>query len=508
MRKKLGTISCRFFPYWPIILLFLPCLSSAKTTALPVFNKSNGEMLGEIAVIEAGHYRYVSLAKLADVLSVVHTENQQRKQITFDIPNNPIVATAFNPFISVGGNLRQIPVSVLYRNGEFYAPLRFFLQCTQDAFPFDIQYDEANLRILVVKAVANITCVAIEEKANGTLVRISLTKRFSPSDIFINESSDWLSVDFFGGQVDTTVAFPVRRSGNSVREVTCLQLSEQTARVSFRMSVGIKERQLYMQDNPPEAIISLRVRENLSEGLLSELQKEREKWKIDVVIIDPGHGGKDPGTIGRNGLYEKKATLAIAKAIKEELERRLDVKVIMTRDRDVFVPLETRTKIANQHGGKLFISIHVDSNPNKNLRGHTVYFLGPAKTEEARKVAQFENSVIRFEDSQNQYANLSDAAFILAANAQNSYNKESQDFADIVDKEVGRECGSFSHGVRQAGFYVLYGASMPNILLETAFASNLKDEKRLGSKEFHRSIAKSLCNAIIEFKKRHEETVL
>ena len=227
-----------------------------------------------------------------------------------------------------------------------------------------------------------------------------------------------------------------------------------------------------------------------------------------MVIIDPGHGGKDPGTIGGNGLYEKKATLALAKAIKEELEKRLDVKVMMTRDRDVFVPLETRTKIANQHGGKLFISIHVDSNPNKNLRGHTVYFLGPAKTEESRKVAQFENSVIRFEDSQNQYAGLSDAAFILAANAQNSYNKESQDFADIVDKEFKQDCDSYSHGVRQAGFYVLYGASMPNILLETAFASNSRDEKQLGSKEFHRSIARSLCDAIIEFKKRHEEAVL
>ncbi len=506
--KVRGIFLFCFFLYLIIVLLFPYDRLSANPKDVQVVNKSNGEVLGEIPVIEAGRYRFISLAKLADVLSIAHAENYQVKQLTFDIPNNPIVVTAFNPFVLVGEKARQIPINVLYRNGEFYAPLRFFLQATADAFPFDIEYDETNQQILVTKAVANITGVVVEEKANGTLIRIGLSKMFNASDIFINESSDWLSVDFYGGRVDTLAAFPVKRSGNSVREISCLQLSEQTARISFRMTIEVMERQLFVQDNPPEAVISLRVRESLSDGLLSELQKEREKWKIDVVIIDPGHGGKDPGTIGRNGLYEKKATLAMAKAIKEELERRLDVKVIMTRDRDVFVPLEMRTKIANQHGGKLFISVHVDSNPNKNLRGHTVYFLGPAKTEEARKVAQFENSVIRFEDSQNQYANLSDAAFILAANAQNSYNKESQDFADIVDKEVGKECDSFSHGVRQAGFYVLYGASMPNVLVETAFASNSKDEKQLGSKDFHRSISKSLCDAIIEFKKRHEEAVL
>jgi N-acetylmuramoyl-L-alanine amidase len=434
---------------------------------------------------------------------VPHSESRQLKQITLDLPK-PIVATAINPFIMVGGSLRQIPVNILYHNGEYYAPLGHFIDCVRDAFPYEIQYDEPAKKIIVAKANPNITGVSIEDKENGILIRISLSKKFNVSDIFINESSNWLSVDFFGGQVDTNAIFPVKRFSNSVREVSRTQLSEQAARISFRIIDEIKERQIMVQDYPSEAIISLRVRENLSQGLLAELEKEREKWKIDVVIIDPGHGGKDPGTIGRNGLREKNATLAISKAIKEELEKRLDIKVIMTRDRDVFPSLEARTKTANQHGGKLFISIHVDSNPNKSLRGHTVYFLGPAKTEEARKVAQFENSVIRFEDTQSQYADLSDAALILAANAQNSYNKESQDFAGMVDAEMKQECGSNSHGVRQGVFYVLYGASMPNILLETAFASNAKDEKELGSKEFHRSIARSICDAVIAFKKRYE----
>ncbi|NLP12039.1 N-acetylmuramoyl-L-alanine amidase, partial [bacterium] len=136
--------------------------------------------------------------------------------------------------------------------------------------------------------------------------------------------------------------------------------------------------------------------------------------------------------------------------------------------------------------------------------GHTVYFMGPAKTDEARRVAQYENSVIEYEDSKKKYAGLSDAAFILAANASNSFNKESQDFADLVDKQLSDLPHAHSIGVRQAGFYVLYGASMPNLLIETGFASNRQDEKRLKDKATHRAIAKAITQGVREFKERYE----
>jgi N-acetylmuramoyl-L-alanine amidase len=208
--------------------------------------------------------------------------------------------------------------------------------------------------------------------------------------------------------------------------------------------------------------------------------------------------------VGPNQLYEKNITLAIARAAQAELEKRLDAEVILTRTTDTFVPLERRTQIANQSGGKLFISIHVDANRVKSLRGHTVYFMGPAKTDAARQAAQSENSVIQLEDSQNAYEGLSDAAFILAANAQNSYNKESQDLAALIDEEMQRESSSRSIGVRQAGFYVLYGASMPNILIETGFMTNSADRQNLSASAFQKSAARAICNAVIKFKEQHE----
>jgi N-acetylmuramoyl-L-alanine amidase len=179
----------------------------------------------------------------------------------------------------------------------------------------------------------------------------------------------------------------------------------------------------------------------------------------------------------------------------------------MTRDSDKFIPLEQRTDIANRSGGKLFISIHADSNPNKGLRGHTVYFMGPAKTDEARRVAQFENSVIKFEDARQKYEGLSETAFILAANAQNSYNKESEEFAAILDREMKKKQTPQGHGVRQAGFYVLYGASMPNILLETAFISNKTDEKQLSNKDFQSNVAEAVYKSVQEFKNRYESAL-
>ena len=449
----------------------------------------------------------MSAVNFADVLSISYSKNEITKQITLNIPQSPVIITASNPYIKVGHQVRQLPINVLYRNGDFYLPLLFFINVLKDVFPFEIEYDRDELELLLKQEFNNITAVRIEEKENGLLIRIASGEKFSKVDIFTSKSNNWFYVDIYGGRIDTLGTFLVEGIGAKIRGVVPIQLSNETARISFHTVSSFKEIEIFSKENPDEILVSLRTRQNISTDILTELEKEREKWKIDVIVLDPGHGGKDPGAIGRSGLKEKKITLAIANEIKKEIERRLDVNIVMTRKRDVFVPLKQRTDIANKAGGKLFVSIHADSNPSKRLRGHTVYFLGQAKTKEARRVSQFENSVIKFEDALHHYAGISDASFILAANAQNSYNKESQDFASIIDMEMNRSVSNRGYGVRQAGFYVLYGASMPNVLLETAFISNKDDERNLGRSSFYKSIAKTLCNAIIKFKEKHEAEV-
>ena len=214
----------------------------------------------------------------------------------------------------VGGQTRQLPIHVLFRNGVYYAPLKFFLRAIHDVLPIDIEYNEKDKILYVVNDSENITGVIIEEKGNGTLLRIKLTEKFSDSNVFTSESNGWLYVDFYGGRVDTLKYFSVKQQGRLVKQIHPIQLSSETARISFRVGGDVKDRQVILKEDPPEAIVSIRTREDISRDLLNELEKEREKWRIDVIVIDPGHGGKDPGAVGNGSFYEKKSLWILQKS--------------------------------------------------------------------------------------------------------------------------------------------------------------------------------------------------
>ena len=476
----------------------------STASQLRVVRGPDHKLIARVETIQVGEHNHVSLLPLLQALSIPYTRSQEKKQVTLEAGGNRITLTALNPYLRLNNEIRQLPLNVLYRNGDFFIPLRFVLKCLGDDFPVPARYDEKTNELLVIRGAENILSTSIDEKENGLLIRVSLAEPIPAGNIFTSESNGWLYVDFYGGRIDTLTAFPVYGEARTVRDVVPIQLSNETARISYRIVSSIQEKNVFAQADPPQAVLSLRTRETVPQDLLDELAKEREKWKIDVIVIDPGHGGRDPGAVSPNGLREKDVTLSIARFVKQELENRLDVRVVLTRDRDRFVPLEKRTRISNEQGGKLFISIHADANPVRRLRGHTIFFMGPAKTEQARRAAQFENSVIRFEESQNHYQDLSDASFILAANAQNAYNKESQDLADLINRQFSAAAGSKSLGVKQAGFYVLYGASMPNILIETGFLTNPSDEKKLRDRGYQRALARAVCDAVIQFKKRYE----
>jgi N-acetylmuramoyl-L-alanine amidase len=191
--------------------------------------------------------------------------------------------------------------------------------------------------------------------------------------------------------------------------------------------------------------------EQLSTTTLRNLETERRKWLIDTIVLDAGHGGHDPGAIGPNGIREKDITLAIAKRVKRLLEKNMEIRIVMTRDTDRFVPIKDRTQIANAAQGKLFVSIHCNANLSRRVDGTTTYFLGPARTEEALEVARRENSVIRYEADSSAYAGLGAEGFILASMAQNAYNHESEAFAAMIQEELRNAVKLPNRGVKQAG---------------------------------------------------------
>jgi N-acetylmuramoyl-L-alanine amidase len=239
------------------------------------------------------------------------------------------------------------------------------------------------------------------------------------------------------------------------------------------------------------------------------LDTEREKWKLDVIVLDAGHGGYDPGTIGVTGVKEKTVALGIVLKLGALITRNLKgVNVVYTRKDDHFVELDRRGKIANEAGGKLFISVHCNSLPRKpsRTRGFEVYLLRPGRSEEAIAIAERENSVIEMEPGyEEKYQQLTEENFILVAMAQSAHVKASEVFADLAQKEIESRTGIPNRGVKQAGFYVLVGAAMPNVLVESAYLSNREDERFLKSESGQQKIAESLFRAVRQYKEEYEK---
>lgn len=229
---------------------------------------------------------------------------------------------------------------------------------------------------------------------------------------------------------------------------------------------------------------------------------EKKKWELDVIVLDPGHGGEDAGALSINGYKEKDIALAIAKKVKDQLKEVMpSTRVIMTRTDDTFIELYRRGHIANQYKGKLFISIHCNSMPTKPhpANGCESYILRPGRNSEAVRVAEKENGSIKLEKEQSSYEDLNEEKLIVATMAQAAFVRFSERFAAVLQKNVAKNTKMYNRGVNQAGFLVLVGASMPNVLFETGFLSNSTDEKILISDAGQNNIAEGIVKAIITY---------
>ena len=230
-----------------------------------------------------------------------------------------------------------------------------------------------------------------------------------------------------------------------------------------------------------------------------DLRSEREKWEFKTIVIDAGHGGKDPGAVGYRGTKEKDIALDVAKRLEKKLSKNMNVKIIMTRDEDVFLRLSERTKIANESNGNLFISIHTNAAEDRRASGFETFLIGPNKNEAAVRVAARENAVLELEGTTGK--KLTNEDLIQATIAQSAFASKSEQFASMVQKEIKKRVQSRDRGVKQAGFYVLMGASMPNVLVELGFISNPSEEKKLRSPQYRDQLATAIYRAVEQYQK-------
>jgi N-acetylmuramoyl-L-alanine amidase len=237
---------------------------------------------------------------------------------------------------------------------------------------------------------------------------------------------------------------------------------------------------------------------------------ERQKYKIKTIVIDAGHGGRDPGT---HGKIAKEKTIALKVAL--ETGRLIkanvpNVKVIYTRTTDVFVNLDERAAIANRNQADLFISIHCNANPiSEAIYGTETYTMGLHKTEENLDVANRENAVITQEkDYKIKYEGFepdSPLAYIVFSNFQSTFLENSLQFAQLVENQFKIKAGRRSRGVKQAGFVVLWKTTMPSVLVEIGYLSNAKEEKYLATPQGQSYIASAVYRAFKEYKQAVEK---
>ena len=231
----------------------------------------------------------------------------------------------------------------------------------------------------------------------------------------------------------------------------------------------------------------------------------RARWRLDTVVIDAGHGGHDAGAIGVGGLREKDVTLPVALRVGRYLKELLGVNVIYTRQDDRFITLRDRGRIANEAGGKLFISIHANAARNRSAQGTETYFLGMHKTGAAEQVMQRENSVIQYEDDPTAYDGLNERALIEQALTQSAYMRNSEQLAGFVQQHFTGNVGRVNRGVKQAGFYVLWGASMPAVLVELGFVTHAQEAAFLQSENGQIYLASAIFRAVRDFKMQYEK---
>jgi N-acetylmuramoyl-L-alanine amidase len=491
-----------------------------------------------------GAIQYLSVEDFASALGLPLFRADDVGKVEFRVGAHRIKASADNPYLVITevatnvASVSQLSQRALLRNNAFYVPVVSFVRLVSRLSEAPITYNEASSTIVVGSGIApppagrpapvvpppriaarfDITGLQVEERLNGYLLTVKTTRKLADVEKWLKRPDGWLFLTIPDAKADIAALNATPPFG-AVKKVLAFQ-SPTSVQITIRVAPDVTDADLLEDTESTNLFVSLHT-ESLSEKLVLERKRQelitqnldnaRSRWKLDVIVIDPGHGGKDPGTIGVSGTREKDVTLAIALQLGQLIENNLkDVKVVYTRKTDRFVELYRRTQIANEAEGKLFISIHCNSTERKpsSANGFEIYLLRPGKTEHALRIAERENAVVKLEEGyEERYKKLTEEEFIILNMAQSAFMKHSERFAEIAAETMSKHLKIKNSGVKQAGFYVLVGASMPNVLVETGYLSNRQEEQLLRSKQGQQRIAEALFEGIKEYKSVYERTL-
>jgi N-acetylmuramoyl-L-alanine amidase len=316
----------------------------------------------------------------------------------------------------------------------------------------------------------------------------------SPAEFLKNRLSnpDRLYFDLKNSSIAKEIKTHLPVGDGIVKTIRASQFNDDTVRVVFDIE-EITDYKSFIIEDPVRLVIDLYGKGKGTDNPVLAVTKKR-------IVIDAGHGGHDPGAVGPNKLYEKDVVLDVAAKLKKILSADPGNEVFLTREKDVFIPLEERTAFANRKNADLFVSIHANASPRRQAKGVETYLLNWTDDEEANKVAARENK-ISLKKMKEMNSRMDTVGAILSGLMRENKRDESIKLANYIQRSMiaglDENYGDVPDlGVKQALFYVLFGAKMPSILVEVSFISNPEEEKLLSQEEYRMDIAKAIAEGL------------
>jgi len=507
--------------------------STTCLAGLRIINPHLDKTVVNLKVVYFENKAYFSTRELAEQYNVRTYYRKETGKIVIYFKEAHIKVTANNTYCMFGMKMKHMLFPALQVKGDIYVPVYSFLNILKsDVYPrmkYILSPDQK--RYVIAKyqdgiveekefkpepeKVLIISKIKYEEKKNGLVVRINVDHPVDESNISgFFKGSRWYYITIYGGTCDPS---GITRYNPSASLLKTEAISHpKSVQLTFNFKRDFKSADINYDLTTRRIILCFNL--PLSRDQITEIRNAKEKiakaksgWTIDTIVLDPGHGGKDPGAPGKGRYWhEKDIVLDISNRLGRLLESKSDIKVIYTRQTDKFIPLWRRTEIANKSGGKLFLSLHINACADRRVKGIEIYLLRPGKSEDAIRVAEKENSAIKFEEiaDKEKYKGYEDfSKHILASMIHDASMAESENLGAIISRTIVKRVPQKCRGLRQAGFYVLVGASMPKLLLELGYNTNSEDVKKLNRGSHRQQLAEAIFASIMEFKRVTDMTV-
>jgi len=385
---------------------------------------------------------------------------------------------------------------------SFWLPLPSSLRIFERMLNRPIEYDSASAKIYS-KPTKDLWSVNLDSKENGEVIELKLSKPFVV-ETFYTKPNYLLRIN--GLVIDSTMFSDLAKKSAMISRVIPIQ-DKQSVQITLVIKDNCDGVELIKKDEGKTLQVVLRRKQSEIKAAASSssaVQASNSK-KIRTVVLDPGHGGKDPGAIGYNGHKEKDIVLSVGLKLKSKLEEK-GFTVKMTRSTDEFIELAQRPKMASDWGGDLFISLHCNAIEGKERQqkteGFTFYILRASGDEEDRAIARRENQAIALESGKKGKTEISPAEWIILDNQLALYAEKSALLAGyLVEAFDGGSIRKIRKGAGQAGFMVLVGAYMPAVLAELGFITHPSDATYMSSEKGQNEIADNLARAVVNFSK-------